>query len=193
MEIYLIPSHKGYELFSPEVVNEEPEGKGLVRKVKRFYEKFVSNQEKVLREAGRACNDLVLYYSSDIPEPWGKNIYKNMIKKEKIKNVAYFATNFVLAPVTFVVAPFLPFVNWGLAFFFAYKCVTNYKAMHGIKKIENASGYRPSADLSELENVLIKCKDYAELTKKAEELGWESLAKFYSKRQHKKIKKVKIA
>lgn len=192
MDVYLVPTHKGYTLFSLESVKEEPKEKGLVKKVKRIYEKFVTNNEKVLREVAGTKEGIVLNYSSDIPEKWGKEIYKSLMRKEKVKNHAYFGINFVLAPVTFVAAPFLPFVNWGFAAFFAYKCVIHHKAIKGIKKIEEAANYTPNWKIAELENILISSKDYGKVAERAKEIEFEEIAKFYLKKKNKKVGKVKI-
>jgi len=183
MDIYLIPSKKRYEIVGKLKIEEKIEKKGLKNKVKYYLKKLTSSQEKLLQELKNA-EEIKIHFPSSINEKEAKKICNDLIKRKKVKYSVYLTIDSIMAPTTFVSAPFLPIVNWGFTAFFVYKLKIHLNDIRGLKKLKEQSSYAKKEELSEFEKILLD-EGYKGCVKKAEELGIEEIVEFYKKKQKK--------
>lgn len=161
MKIYLVPVDDEYELHASEHkgnfmsffdkrVDNMGEGK-----VKDFLEKYLkkmeSREESALKVAYH-IEGLEIFYSDDVSEEEAKKKCGRLSQRYFKKNLLPLIVYGTLCPVTFVAAPFIPVLNWGVAFYFGYKFTSKYKGIKGYKKILN-SKFR-KGDMKDLESVV---------------------------------------
>lgn len=128
---------------------------GRVRsKIKPTLEKYLDKMEKgedlALKMAYSFENLDVVY--TGISEKEAKKKCEDMsnayIKKSILPMIIYG----VLCPVTFVIAPFIPVLNWGLTFYMGYKFFSNYRCIRGYNKILNSKFVK--AEKQDLEAII---------------------------------------
>lgn len=198
MEIYLLPTLEDYGLFA-EIEKKEYKGigKDLVAKFHEYEKKWVeeenlkgkgitylrkkleTNHELILRHANKSKELILKYPSSMDDEKLQENlqrIYSYKRTRRKARMIAYG----ILTPVTFISAPFLPVLNWGVTAFLLYKLVVNYNVLKGSKKILENCKYVPDAQLSKLEEMLLEEKDYSKLAEESRRNGYECLVRYYA-------------
>ncbi len=161
MKIYLVPVDDEYELHATEHKSNlmsfldkrvEKMGEG---KVKSFLEKYLKKLESKEESALKAAchiEDLEILYSDNVPEEEAKKKCGAMSDKYFKKSLVPMILYGTLCPVTFVAAPFIPVLNWGVAFYFGYKFVSKYKGIKGYKKI--LSSRFKKGEIKDLESVI---------------------------------------
>lgn len=198
MEIYLLPTLEDYVLFA-EIEKKEYKGpgKGLVAKFHEYEKKWVEEEnlkgkgimylrkrletkhELILRHANKS-EEIILKYPSSMDD---KNLQENLRRiysHKRTRRKARMISYGILAPVTFVSAPFLPILNWGVTAFLIYKFVVNYNVLKGSKKLLENCKYVPDDKLSKLEEILSKEKDYSKLAEESKKNGYEFLVRYYT-------------
>lgn len=161
MKIYLVPVNEGYKLHASEnkktwkSVLEKRVEKMHEGKLKSFLEKYVEkleDHEELTLKTAYSLNELEICYLDDIPEEEARKKCEGMSKKYFKKNMWPMILYGTLCPVTFIAAPFLPVLNWGVSFYLGYKFTSKYKGIKGYQKI--LSSKFKKGEIKDLESVV---------------------------------------
>jgi len=161
MKLYLVPLEEEYEFhvtdhnrplmsFLDRHVDNMNEGK-----FKSFLEKYLKKletKEELILKTAYKIKELEIFYVDDIHEKDAKKKCKSMSDKYFRKNIGPMIIYGTLCPVTFAVAPFIPVLNWGVAFYFGYKFLSKYKGIKGYNKILNCNFQK--GDIKDLESIV---------------------------------------
>lgn len=164
MKIYMIPTGDEYQLYASEKkktlksrlekwVEKRREGR-----IKSTLEKYVvkmENQEELALKMAYSFEDVEVVYAKNLSEEEAKEKCNEMSQEYFKKSIWPMVIYGVLTPATFVAAPFLPVLNWGFTFYFAYKFSSRYRGIKGYNKILNARFVKAEEDLS-LEDIIKK-------------------------------------
>ncbi len=161
MKIYLVPVEEEYELHASEHksnmlsfldkrVDSMNEGK-FKNFLEKYLKKLESREELVLKTAYR-FKELEIFYVDDIHEKEAKRKCEAMSNKYFKKNLVPMVVYGTLCPLTFVAAPFIPVLNWGVAFYLGYKFVSKYKSIKGYQKILSSKFQK--GDIKDLESIV---------------------------------------
>lgn len=144
MKIYLVSVDGEYKLHAPERKHglksllEKRFEKMREGKVKSFLEKYLKKMESKEESALKTAynfNDVEVFYSGNISEDEARKKCEVMSNKYFNKNLLPMIFYGTLCPVTFVVAPFIPILSWGVTFYLGYKFTSKYKGIKGYNKI----------------------------------------------------------
>lgn len=161
MKVYLVPAEDAYELHASEHMNNLASflDKGVSKmndgKVKTFLEKYLKKletKEELTLKTAYNIKELEIFYVDDISENEAKKKCKAMSNKYFKKSMVPMVVYGTLCPVTFAVAPFIPILNWGVAFYFGYKFVSKYKSIKGYQKILSSKFQK--GDIKDLESIV---------------------------------------
>ncbi len=161
MKIYLVPVDDEYELHATEHKSNfmsffdkriDNMGEGKVKDFLGKYLKKMESREESALKAACHIEGLEIFYSDDVSEEEAKKKCGRLSQKYFKKNLLPLIFYGTLCPVTFVVAPFIPVLNWGVAFYFGYKFVSKYKSIKGYKKILNSKFQK--GDIKDLESIV---------------------------------------
>lgn len=109
-------------------------------RIKSTLEKYVDrmeNSEELTLKMAYSFENLEIVYSG-ISEDEAKKKCEDMSKAYFKKNIIPMIFYGLLCPVTFVIAPFVPILNWGFSFYFGYKFSSKYRGIKGYNKILNS-------------------------------------------------------
>lgn len=161
MKIYLVPSEDKYELHASEHKNnlasflDKQVNKMKEGKIKGFLEKYLKkleSGEEIALKTAYSLEELEILYVDDVTEENARRKCKSMSDKYFKKNLAPMVVYGVLCPVTFVAAPFIPVLNWGVSFYLGYKFVSKYKSIKGYNKILRSKFQK--GDIKDLESIV---------------------------------------
>lgn len=158
MKIYLKPVGNEYKIHVVENIKtwktalEERVKKMNEGRIKNSLGKYVNtmeNHEELALKTAYHNQDLEILYPHTISEEEAKKRCEELSTSYTKKNMGPMIIYGTLCPVTFVVAPFIPVLNWGVAIYFGYKFYSKYKGIKGYKKILNSKFIKES-----LENII---------------------------------------
>lgn len=161
MKIYLVPVEDAYELHASEHNSSmlsfldkhiDNMGEGKFKSFLEKYLKKMESREDLTLRTAYGTKELEVFYVDDIQEKEAMKKCKTMSKKYFKKNLFPIIAYGTLCPVTFAVAPFIPVLNWGVAFYFGYKFVSKYRSIKGYQKILNSKFQK--GDIKDLESIV---------------------------------------
>ena len=199
MDVYLLPTLEGYSLFAKiEEKDYEGAGKGLVNKFKsyekgwvekgnlrgkaiKYFRKRLETKEEVIFRHANKAKELTMHYPSSMGKAELKSALEGMYYDGLVGRVAWAVGYGVLTPVSFVLAPFLPVLNWGFTAFFAYRFYVNLHVLQGSSKIiSRCSEYKPDRQLATLEKIIERDGNYDGVAKEVAGTSHEFLLDYYA-------------
>lgn len=165
MKIYMVPVDDSYQLHASEkkkTIKARLENWLEKRKdgrIKSTLEKYVGKMEdpeELTLKMAYSFEDIEIVYAKNLSEEEAKEKCAEMSQDYFRRSILPMIIYGTLTPVTFVIAPILPILNWGFTFYFAYKFSTRYRAIKGYNKILKSKFTKAEEDL-DLETIIQKC------------------------------------
>lgn len=159
MKIYLVPTNDDYKLCASEEKKTlksklehwvEKRKDGRIKSTLEKYIDKMEDQEEITLKMAYSFKNVELVYLQDMTKEKAKEKCEEMSQKYFKKNFWPIVIYGILTPVTFVAAPFLPILNWGVTAYFGYKFYTKYKGIKGYKKILNSNFVKSEENLDSI-------------------------------------------